>query len=208
MLALALLTHLALGQAGDAGPAVPSIWSAEPLRGGSVATAWAGFAHLGLAYAQGVTEVDDLGASLDLDWATTELRLSGFYRRPMGTLGGWDVSGRIGVGWYTDMGSTWVRKANRGDRGIDLAPAVTLSTPAAGGTFAITAEVPLTLTLWHDGGALVRPRAWIGYEAALWSDVALGARAMVGWRKGLGDAPLPGPSADLGFLLTATYRVF
>ena len=213
MVALALVAHLAFAQAGDgpaagAEPAVPSIWSAKPLEGGSVASAWAGFAGLGVAYAQGVTEVDDLGVLVDLDWATTELRLSSLYRRPLGTLGGWDLAGRITAGWYAGFGSTWVEDGNRSDRGIDVAPAAVLSHPLAGGKLSLSAELPITFTLRRNGGVLLRPQAWVGYEVGLWSDVALGARAMVGWRKGLGDAPLPEPAAQLAFLVTATYRVF
>ena len=208
MLALALAAHLALGQYGTAAePAFPSIWTARPLEGGSVAVAWAGFANLGAAYAQGVTDADDLGGQVDLDWATTELRLGGFYRRPLGRLGGWDLGARMGVAWYVNFGSTWAREANAPDRGVELAPAVVVSRPLSGGVLHVGADLPLTLTFWREGGFVFRPRLALGYEVSLWSDVALGARISGGWRTGGGDAPLTATRGELGFLLTATYRV-
>jgi len=50
-------------RAAPAAPARPrqlSLLSAEPLRGGSAALAWAGWSSLGIMYGQGVTDVDDL----------------------------------------------------------------------------------------------------------------------------------------------------
>jgi len=208
MLTFALLTQLALGQAGaSAEPAFPSIWTAEPLHGGSTAVAWAGFAQVGVAYAQGVSDVDDLGGAADFDWAATELRLTGFYRRPLARLGGWDLGGRLGLGWYAGFGSTWVREANEPDRGVEVAPSFTVSRPAASGMLHVAADLPMTFTFWRSGGYVFRPRLAIGYETVLWRDLALGARASAGWRTGGGDAPLTDTRGELGFLLTATYRV-
>jgi hypothetical protein len=211
MLILVALTQLALGQApppADPAPVVPSIWSAVPLRGGSVATAWAGWASLGLAYAQGVTDLDDLGGALDLDWATTELRLGAFYRRPLAGAGGWDLGARVGVGWYAGFGGQWVRDANRSDRGIELDPALTFSRPASGGLFSGAVELPFTFTFRRGGGMIFRPRLVFGYETGLWRDLAVGVRAGVGWRGGAGEPPLPQGRGDLLFVATATYRVF
>jgi hypothetical protein len=211
MLTLLAVAQLALGQAAPpAGPGanVPSLWSAEPLHGRSIATAWAGWASLGIGYAQGVTDLDDLGGALDLDWATTELRLGAFYRRPLSMTDGWDVGARVGVGWYAAFGGDWVREENRADRGIELSPALVASRPGAGGLFHAALELPFTFTFRRGGGLLFRPRLSAGYETPLWGDLALGVRAGVGWRGGAGEPPLPEGRGDLLFVATATYRVF
>ena len=62
-------------------PAIPSLLSAEPLRGTSAFAAEAGWSRFSLAYAQGLTERQDLGGFLSFDVATTELRLGALYRQ-------------------------------------------------------------------------------------------------------------------------------
>jgi hypothetical protein len=211
VLALALASHLAVAQAAEPAEArVPSLESAEPLEGGSVASAWAGWSAFGLAYAQGVSERDDLGGYADFDWATTELRLDAFWRRPLGKAGGggWSAGLRVGLGWYANFGGHWVDGGNEGDRGIDLAPSAIASHPLAGGVLAVSAELPFTFTFWRGGGVIFRPRATVGYETPLWRDLSLGARAGVGWRAGAGGAPLPEGRGEIRFLALATYRVF
>lgn len=188
--------------------AIPSLLGAESLDGGSMATAWAGYSSLAISYGQGVSKLDDLGASAELDWSSTELWLSAFWRRPFGTLGGWDLAGRMKAGWYLDFGGTWIHDSNRADRGLLLSPALILSTRVGEGLVSATAEFPLTFTFWHSGGFLVAPKASVAYETPLYGPLTIGVRAAVGWRGGGGDAPMRRGQAEPELLVLAGYKVF
>ncbi|HET9553157.1 MAG TPA: hypothetical protein VFP50_09340 [Anaeromyxobacteraceae bacterium] len=214
-LLLALLTGA--GPAADAGgpaddvvaaPRMPSLLGAEPLHGGSAALAQAGFSTLGVVYGQGVTTRDDLGLALDLDWSTTELLLSGFWRRPVATVGSWQLAGRLGVGWYLDFGGRFIHDDNRADRGIQLAPALLLSTRAGEGLVSVAGELPFTITTWHGGGFFVAPKVSAGYEAPLYGDLSLGLKAGLAWRGGGGDAPMRTGRVLPELLVLLGYRVF
>ncbi len=205
-------------RAGRAAPAEPaasaparprqlSLLSAEPLRGGSATLAWAGWSSLGITYAQGITDQDDLGALLDFDWAKTELRLGAFYRRPLGEAGVFDMAGRLSVAWYQDFGSTWVHDENHSDRGLEFVPGLSLSRPAMGGIFSAIAEAPLIVTMKYGAGLLFIPRLSVAYEAPLYPDLTVGARLGAGYRAGSGDAPLKEGDAELMFLVVATYQL-
>lgn len=184
-----------------------SLLSAEPLRGGSAGLAWAGWASVGAAWAQGVSEQDDLGLSGDFDWAATELRLGGFWRRPLGTAGPFDLGGRLALSWYSDHGAHWVYSGNHDDQGVELVPSLVLSQRAAGGIFSAWADFPLTATFKRDGGLLFAPRASVAYEAPVYPDLNVGVQAGIGYRAGSGDAPMKDGRADLRFLLVASYQV-
>ncbi len=204
------------GQATAAEPLSPilttprqlSLLSAEPLEGGSALLAEAGWSTLNVVYGQGITRTDDLGAFLDYDWAKTELRLGGFYRRPIGAAGAFDAAARLGAAWYADFGKTWVYGENHSDRGLEISPALILSTHAAGGIFSAAVEAPITITVRHDSGVLFSPRAWAAYEAPLYGEVTVGARAGLGYRGGSGDAPLKSGRGELTFLVVGGYRIF
>ncbi|WP_041448097.1 hypothetical protein [Anaeromyxobacter sp. Fw109-5] len=184
-----------------------SLLSAEPLGGGSATLAWAGWSSVGIAWAQGLTLRDDLGAFGDLDWAKTELRLGGFYRRPLGAAGGWDIAGRFGLAYYANYGGEWVHDDNHHDRGVELSPALVLSARAIGGIVALSGEAPVTVTVKHDAGMLFTPRFAASYETPLYDEVTVGVRAALGYRVGAGDAPLRDGMADLQFLVLAGYQV-
>jgi hypothetical protein len=184
-----------------------SLLSAEPLGGASAALVWAGWSSLGIAWGQGITQRDDLGAFGDLDWAKTELRLGGFYRRPLGTAGGFDIAGRVGVSWYANFGGEWIYDDNHHDRGIELAPALVLSTRGISGIISLSGEAPITVTVKHDSGVLFTPRFAASYETPLYDMVTIGVRAALGYRAGAGDAPLRDGMADLQFLVLAGYQV-
>jgi hypothetical protein len=185
-----------------------SLLGAESLRGGSAAQAWAGFASLGVGYGQGVTTQDDLGATLDFDWSATELVLGAFWRRPLGTISGWQMAGRLSVGWYLDFGGTWIHDDNRADRGVQLAPALLLSTRAGDGLVSLSGELPLTFTTWRDGGFLIGPKVSAAYEAPLYDALTLGLRGAVSWRGGGGGAPMRGGRVEPELLIVLGYRVF
>ncbi|HSD20647.1 MAG TPA: hypothetical protein VLC54_11450 [Anaeromyxobacter sp.] len=184
-----------------------SLLSAEPLGGGSAALVWAGWSSLGIAWGQGLTQRDDLGAFADLDWAKTELRLGGFYRRPLGTAGGFDIAGRIGLAWYANFGGEWIYDDNHHDRGVELAPALVLSTRTMSGIISLSGEAPITVTAKHDAGLLFTPRVAASYETPLYDELTIGVRAALGYRAGSGDAPLRDGMADLQFLVLAGYQV-
>jgi hypothetical protein len=187
---------------------IPSLLGAESLDGGSAAMAFAGFSTLGLAYGQGLTRLDDLGASAELDWGSTELWLSAFWRRPLGTPSGWDLAGRFRLGWYLDFGGTWIHDDNRADRGVLLAPALILSTRAGEGLVSLAAELPLTFTSWRGGGYLLAPSASVAYETPLYGALTIGVRAAVAWRGGGGEAPMRSGRLEPELLVLAGYRVF
>jgi len=194
----------------EEGPALatPSLLGAESLDGGSLATAWAGVASLGVAYGQGINRQDDLGAEAEFGWATTELWLSAFWRRPLGLLGGWDVAGRLRLGWYADLGGTWIHDDNRADRGLLVAPSLILSTRAGEGLVSTAAELPLTFTFWRGGGFVVAPKVSLAYEVPLYGQLTVGVRAAVAWRGGGGGAPMRAGQFEPELLVLAGYRVF
>jgi hypothetical protein len=185
-----------------------SLLSAEPLGGGSALLAQAGWSQLSIMWAQGVTREDDLGASLDLDWAYTELRLGAFYRKPLGPAGPFTMGGRLGVSWYNAFGGSWIYGGNHKDRGFEVAPALSLSSHAGGGILSIIGEAPVTVTLRSGSGLLFSPRLSLAYEAPLYDEYTLGARIGLGYRAGAGDAPLADGRAQLMFLVVGGYRLF
>lgn len=193
--------------AASARPRQLSLLSAEPLGGASATLAWAGWSSLGIAYAQGITNQDDLGAFLDFDWATTELRLGALYRRPLGEAGVFDMAGRISVAWYENFGSDWVHDDNHSDRGFEVTPGLGLSNRLAGGIFSMLAEAPLTVTTKYGSGLLFAPRFSVAYEAPLYPELTLGARLGIGYRAGSGDAPVKEGDASFTFLVVATYQL-
>ena len=184
-----------------------SLLSGESLGGGSVAMAWAGWQSLGIAYAQGITKQDDLGAYLDLDWSTAEMRLGAFYRRPLGQAGVFDMAGRLALAWYEDFAATWIHETNHSDRGIEFVPGLSLSTPMSGGIFSMIGEAPLTITTKSGSGLLFSPSFSVAYEAPLYPGLTLGARLGIGYRAGSGDAPLKEGMAEFTFLVLATYQI-
>lgn len=184
-----------------------SLLSAEPLGGGSASLAWAGWSSLGIMYGQGITARDDLAAVADFDWATTELRVGGFYRRPLGQAGDFDTAGRLTVSWYRSFGADWIRAENHSDHGVEIVPGLSVSRPGGGGVFSAIAEAPLTVTLKYGAGLLFAPRLSLAYEGPLYPELTLGARLGVGYRAGSGDAPLREGGAELLFLVVAGYQV-
>lgn len=184
-----------------------SLLAAEPLGGGSAALAWAGWSSLGLMYGQGITRRDDLGAALDFDWAKTELRLGGFYRRPLGTAGAFQMAGRLGLSWFANFGGDWIHDGNRNDRGFEVAPGLALSARGAGGIFSILGDLPLTVTVKQGSGLLLVPRISASFETALYDELTVGVRAGAAYRAGAGDAPLRDGMGELQLLVLCGYQL-
>jgi hypothetical protein len=189
-------------------PSQVSLLGAESLHGGSALLAEVGWSSIGVLYGQGITRTDDLGGLATFDWATTELRLGGFYRRPLGAAGAFDVAGRLALAWYADLGKDWVYSDNHRDRGVELSPALVLSSHAAGGIFSMTGEAPITVTVRRGSGLLFSPRVSVAYEVPLYGDYTVGARGGLGYRGGSGDAPLKDGRGELTFLLVGGFRIF
>ena len=189
-------------------PAQLSLLSAQPLQGGSAGLAWFGWSSLGAMYGQGVTATDDLGALFDYDWTTTEMRLGGWYRRPLGTAGPWAIAGRLGASWYLDFGTHWAYTGNHSDRGIQLSPGLVLSMPGAGGVFSIAGDLPITVTIYQSGGLLLQPRASVAYETPLYDPISLGILGSLGYRAGSGTAPMKTGRGEFQLLLMVGYRFF
>jgi hypothetical protein len=209
----ASLTLLLLAAPALAGPApapadaFPSLLGGESLRGSTVAVGTAGYATLGVAYAQGLTERDDLGASAQFDWSTTELVLGALWHRQLGRLGSWDLASRLALGWYLDGGSTLVHDDNLSDRGVQLTPGLALSTRGVG-LLAVALDMPITVTTWRGGGVWIAPRLAVSYEAALYDQLALGVVGSLAWRGGTGGAPMRAGQVLPELLVTATWKLF
>ncbi len=211
----ASLTLLLLAAPALAGPApapapadaFPSLLGGESLRGSTVAVGTAGYATLGVAYAQGLTERDDLGASAQFDWSTTELVLGALWHRQLGRLGSWDLASRLALGWYLDAGSTLVHDDNLSDRGVQLTPGLALSTRGVG-LLAVALDMPVTVTTWRGGGVWIAPRLAVSYEAALYDQLALGVVGSLAWRGGTGGAPMRSGQVLPELLVTATWKLF
>lgn len=195
--------------AAPARPRFTSLWGAETLGGAQAAAGWAGWPSLGAAWAMGVSSDDDLGARLDYDWATSELRLGGLWRHALSTAatGGYDIAFRLGLSYYADLGSTYVYSDNHSEHGLDVSPGVVLSQRAAGGLFAISADAPLTLTTKYRTGLLFSPMFGLAYETPLYQGLTVGARLGAGYRAGSGDAPLRTARGEFQFLVLATYQL-
>jgi hypothetical protein len=200
-------TATSTAPASPARPRQLSLLSAEPLAGGAAATVWAGWRSFGIAYAQGITNQDDVGGFVDLDWSTAELRLGALYRRPLGQAGVFDMGARLSLAWYQDFAATWVYSDNHSDRGVELTPGLALSNHVSGGVFSMMGELPLTITTKYGSGLLFSPRFSLAYEAPLYPELTLGARLGIGYRAGSGDAPLREGSAEFLFLVVATYQL-
>jgi hypothetical protein len=188
-------------------PVFSSLLGAESLHGGSSLLFWAGLGSVGAGYGQGITALDDLCAQADFDWVYTELLLSGCWRRPVVTMGVWTLAAKLQLGWYLDLGGTWIHAFNRADRGLLIGPAVLLSTHAGDGLVAIAAEVPLTFTRWNGGGFMVGPKLSASYETPLYGDLSLGVSAGLRWRGGGGGAPVVRGRVDSQLLLLMGYRI-
>lgn len=211
--ALAAAAALALAAppaapAPEAAPAkLTSLLAAESLEGGSLASAWAGYGSLGVAYGQGVSPKDDLGGSLEFDWTSTELWLGAFWRRPFTKVSGWDMAFKLRVAWYADFGGTWIHDDNLSDRGLLVGPSLLVSTRSGDGLVSAAFDLPLTFTFWRDGGFILAPKASLGYETSLYGPVTIGVRAAVGWRGGGGDAPMRAGRFEPELLVLAGYNV-
>jgi hypothetical protein len=188
-------------------PRQQSLLSAEPLRGGSAALAWVGWPSFGAAYAIGFTERDDGGLFLDHDWAKSETRIGVLYRRPLSPAGPFAAGARLALAWYENFGATFVHDENHSDRGIEVAPGLALSRPAGGGIFSTIVEAPMTITTKYENGFLFSPRLSLAFEAPVYPEFTVGARAGVGYRAGAGGAPLREGRGELQFLIVAGYQL-
>jgi hypothetical protein len=155
----------------------------------------------------GVTSEDDAGAYFDYDWAKSEFRLGGLYRRAISTgeSGGPDLAFRLTLAYYANLGSTYVYSDNHSEHGLDISPGIVWSTRAAGGLFAASADGPLTITTKYRTGLLFSPRVGLSYEMPLYPGLNVGARIGAGYRAGSGDAPLRTARGEFQFLVLATY---
>jgi hypothetical protein len=208
---VAALVLLALGQASPApqpGPApppppIPTLRSAEPLRWASVAEAAAGWPGLRVAYARGAGQRLDLGAFADLDASTTELRAGGTLRIPgvVPPVPPFAGALRLSLAWYRDLGGRRVYRHNHADRGVELVPGASWSRAGSRGEIlSLLLDLPVVVTFHRDGGVLVRPRAALAYQMPLWGPVTAGVELGLGFRAGLGDAPLKRGNGEVSLL--------
>jgi len=189
-------------------PPVPSLVSAEPLRGTSLVEASAGWPRMRLAYAQGLSHTSDLGGFADFDYGTTELRAGLGYR---GTLvppaPPFEGALRLSLAWYHDSGGQWIYKKNHSDEGLEIGVGISYSRRGAGGVLSLLADVPITITFRKDGGVLVVPKAAFAYQAPLYGPFTIGLQLGLGLRVGIGNAPLKEGMAEITVLALAGWRL-
>jgi hypothetical protein len=224
MLALGVAAILALTSAQTSAPArppppvkmrsaerMPSLVGGETLgAGGSALTATAGFPSVGVAWAQGMSPTLDAGAALELELALTELFLGPTLRLSLARRGDTAIAFAARAGLYADLGADWAVSRNRANHGIQVAPAIAVSTRSpAGGLVTAAFELPISATIRH-GGAVIAPRVSAAYEAPVYGDLSLGVRVGASVRAASGGAPLADRDARFGVSLTAlaTYRLF
>ena len=189
-------------------PVVPSLVSAEPLRGASLIEGYAGWPRLRLAYAQGLSHTSDLGGFADFDYSTTEFRAGLAYRGALiPPAPPFDGALRFSLAWYHDSGSTWLYKGNHVDDGVYVGLGVSYSRGGQAGLFSLLADVPITVTFAKDGGVLVNPKASFAYEMPLYGPITVGVQVGLGLRFGYGYAPQKEAAGEFTLLGLASYRV-
>lgn len=189
-------------------PPIPSLLSAEPLRGASLFSAAAGWPRVRAAYAQGVSSSADLGLFTDLDYTTTELRAGATYRgQVIPPAPPFQGALRLSLAWYHDFGGRWLYHRNARDDGLELGFGVSYSRQGGGGLLSVLADLPITITLRAKGGALLSPRVGFAYETPLYGPFTVGLQLGLGARFGVGDAPLRKGQAEITALALASYRV-
>jgi hypothetical protein len=189
-------------------PPLPSLLSAEPLRGASLFSAALGWPRLRLGYAQGIGAATDLGGFADFDYTTTELRAGLAYRgRVIPRAPPFDGALRLWAAWYHDGGAQWVYRHNHPDEGIELGAGLSYSRRGAGGVVSLLADLPVTITFRKTGGVFVSPRAAVAYEAPLYGRLTYGLQLGMGIRGGLGNAPLRRGIGEVTLLGLVGYRL-
>lgn len=192
----------------EAEPPVPSLLSAEPLRGASLLSAAAGWPRLRAAYAQGVSHDIDLGVFADLDYSTSELRVGATYRgQVIPRAPPFDGALRLSLAWYHDFGSRWLYRKNHVDQGLEIGVGASYSRRGGRGILSLLADLPVTITFRKDGGLLVNPRGAIAYETWLYGPFTVGLQLGLGVRGGLGNAPLKQGMAEVTALALASYKL-
>src|SRR3990172_7175941 len=173
LLALALLAGE--GSSFSAQPRFASLHGGETLGvGGSEVVFGAGFSTLSAAYAQGLSNLTDYGAQLELDWLTTELFAGGLLRQLTWRSGEVFVSWRGRAGLYADLGSTWAVDSNDADVGVQLAPGLALSRRFSRSTLSLAGDVPLNLTFSRGGGFAIGLKGSLAFETPLRDDLLVG----------------------------------
>ncbi len=189
-------------------PGVPSLVSAEPLRGASLIEGYAGWPRLRLAYAQGLSHTSDLGGFADFDYSTTEFRAGLAYRGALiPPAPPFDGALRFSLAWYHDSGGKWIYKKNHPDEGLEIGLGLSYSRRGAGGVLSLLADFPITLTFRKDGGVLVVPKASFAYQAPVYGPFTLGLQLGLGLRAGIGNAPLKQGMAEITVLALGGWRL-
>ncbi len=188
---------------------LPSLLSAEPLRGASLFSASFGWPRVRAAYAQGVSSGTDLGGFVDFDYSTTELRAGVSYRgQVVPRAPPFEGALRLSLAWYHGWGSQWLYHDNHPDEGFEIGAGLSYSRRGAGGVISLLADVPLTVTLRKDGGALLSPRAAFAYETPLYGKLTVGLQLGLGARFGVGNAPVKRGMAEVTVLGLVSERIF
>ena len=154
-----------------------------------------GYPFAGLAFAYGITDSDDVGAMLDFDWATSELVVTGTWRRAF--LQGKPISlaFRARAGLYADLGARFLYSDNRSDWGAGVAPGIAASTELGDGLLSFGLDLPAIWAFGRRNGWILWPRAAVAFEVPLYGEITVGARASVGYRGSGGTAPSGSSSA-------------
>jgi hypothetical protein len=157
-----------------------------------------------------VSEIDDYGGLLQVDWVATELLLAGFWRRQIAHPGDSHLAFRVRAGFFACFGSTWVHDDNRGDAGLQLAGGLAWSIDTVAGVVTLAGDVPFTWTFARGMGWILAPMATAAFEVPISGDLTAGGRAGVGIRGTGGGAPGSGSADRLLLEISAlvTWRLF
>jgi hypothetical protein len=118
-----------------------------------------------------------------------------------------EIGSRLRIGWYADFGAKWIQDDNLKDRGVEFVPGIVLSARGAGGVFSLGGDLPITVTLWRDGGIFASPKLSFSFETLLYGDLTVGVRVAGIYRAGAGDAPMMEPRGLLDLQALAGWKL-
>jgi len=178
--------------------------------GGAAWLTQVGYPYLAVGYAQGVTSVDDLGASVSYAWTTSEMLLAATWRRELAAGGAGRLGTRLAFGPWIDFGSNGIYGGNKTNGGPEAVPGIAWTPGVGPGLATLALDLGLFWTLERGMGLAAEPALSLAYEVPVARDLGVGARAYLGTRWGSGSAGIPGLDGHLngGLTVCITWRMF
>jgi hypothetical protein len=200
-------------QLGQSGPGAPvTLLGAGALGpGGAAWLTSVGYPQLTLTYAQGISDWDDLGATVGVGWTTGEMLLAAVWRRELAGDAGSRAGFRLVAGPWFNFGATWIHPLNdQANLGLSVAPGFAWTATAGTGLVSVFLDAGLVWAWQRGMGLAFQPRLGVSYEVPVVKDVTLGASAGIWSRWASGSAGIPGVDRTLQGQLDAvvTWKVF